>query len=197
MRGTKIVFFLICMITVSTQTFRHIYVKFLEDTSSVLDKYRSGIELEIDQLKNIEELDSLYGRKNEEIKTYENRNPGYKDNEDYKSLEKDRSKIQYEIRETEQLKRSQSKLIFFWIAGFCCVVFGCIAYFFTSKWIGLGSLISGFSEMAVWTSPFWDRSNTLAYIELLNSKLIFSFLTLIVLMCVWLLNEKYVDKAGK
>ena len=197
MRGTKIVFFLIFMIIASTQTFRHIYVKFIEDTASVLDKYKSGIDAEIEQSEDLDELDKLYGVKNEEIKAYENENPEYKDKEEYKTLTSDRSKIQYEIRDTEQLKKSQSKLKYFWIAGFCCVLFGCVSHFFTSKWISLGSLISGFSEMTIWTSPLWDISNTLAYSELLNSKLIFSFLTLIVLMGVWFLNEKYIDKTVK
>ena len=194
MRGTKIVFFLIFMIIASTQTFRHIYVKFIEDTASVLDKYKSGIDAEIEQSEDLDELDKLYGVKNEEIKAYENENPEYKDKEEYKTLTSDRSKIQYEIRDTEQFRKSQSKLKFYWIAGFCCVVFGCASYFFISKWVGLGSLISGFFEMIIWTSPLWDISNTLAYSELLNSKLMFSFLTLIVLMGVWLLNEKYIDK---
>jgi len=78
-----------------------------------------------------------------------------------------------------------------------CVIFGCISHFFTSKWISFASLISGFSEMTVWTSPFFDMINTLYFIELLNMKLILSIITLILLITIWLLNEKYIDKEIK
>ena len=195
MRNAKIVLFLICVITVSTQTFRHFYVKYLADDSSILDKYMTEIELEIKKSRNLKELEVLYiDNKNKMEKIENSGNEKYEETKEYKDLRIEKNKIVAEIRGAESLKESKHKLLVYWIIGFVCVLFGCISYFFTSKWISFASLISGFSEMAVWTSPFFDRINTLNFIELLNMKLILSIITLILVLSVWLLNEKYIDK---
>jgi hypothetical protein len=48
--------------------------------------------------------------------------------------------------------------------------------------------------MMVWTSPFFDRSNTLNFIELLDMKLVLSTITLALIITLWLLNERLIDK---
>ena len=195
MRNAKIVLFLICIITVSTQTFRHFYVKYLADNSSILDKYITKIEIDIKESKSLKELEEIFV--DNKIKMEKIEISGiekYDETKEYKDLKIEKNKIVSEIRRAENLKQSQHKLLVYWIIGFVCVLFGCISYFFTSKWISFASLISGFSEMMVWTSPFFDRINTLNFIELLNMKLLLSIITLILLLSVWLLNEKFIDK---
>jgi hypothetical protein len=194
MRSAKIVLFLICVITVSTQTFRHIYVRFLDKNESILDKYRTEIEIEIVESKNIDRLEGLYIENDEKIKQIENTDEDFKENKIYKELQSEKYKITSAIKRAESLNVSRYKLIIYWSIGLLCIMFGCVSYFFTSKWISFASIISGFSEMMVWTSPFFDRLNTLNFIELLNMKLILSIITLILLITIWLLNEKYIDK---
>ena len=195
MRNAKIVLFLICVITVSTQTFRHFYVRFLDKDESILDKYRTEIEVEIHESTDLNQLEKLYIENKAKIEKIENdNNEDYEESKEYKNLETERRKILYAIDRAESLSESKYKLIIYWTIGFICVIFGCISHFFTSKWISFASLISGFSEMMVWTSPFFDRSNTINFIELLNMKLILSIITLIMIIGIWLLNEKYIDK---
>jgi hypothetical protein len=194
MRNAKIVLFLICTITVSTQTFRHIYVRFLDNNDSVLDKYRTEIEVEIHESKDVNHLEKLYIENNEKIEQIKNENENYEESRIYKELQQERREIRSAIHRAENLNVSRYKLIIYWTIGLICIIFGCVSYFFTSKWVSFASLISGFSEMAVWTSPFFDRMNTLNFIELLNMKLLLSFITLILLITLWLLNEKYIDK---
>ena len=197
MRGAKIVLFLICITIVSTQTFRHIYVRFLDKDESVLDKYRTEIEVEIYKSKDIEHLENLFAENDIKIKQFENSNDDYEENKTYKELKREKDKIRSAIRKAENLDKSRYKLTIYWTMGLICIIFGCVSYFFTSKWISLASLISGFTEMTVWTSPFFDRSNTLNFIELLNLKLILSIITLVLIITIWLLNEKFIDKDVK
>jgi hypothetical protein len=198
MRNAKIVFFLICITAVSTQTFRHFYVRFLDKDESIMDKYRSELEVEIIESTNLDQLENMYIEIDNEIKTYRENNKNdedYADKEEYQNLLEKKSKITGAIRSAESLAESKYQLIIYWTMGFICILFGCLSYFFTSKWISFASLISGFSEMVVWTSPFFDRSNTLNFMELLNMKLFLSIITLVLITSVWLLNEKYIDKA--
>lgn len=197
MRGAKIVLFLICVITVSTQTFRHIYVKFLDKNESILDKYRTDIEVSIYESTDMDQLEQLYIENDSKIKEIENTIEKYEEDRDYKQLQAEKRKITSAINRAERLSESTYKLMIYWTMGFFCVVFGCVSYFFTSKWISLAALISGFSEMMVWTSPLFDRSNTLNFVELLNMKLVLSIITLILIVTLWLLNERFIEKSLK
>ena len=194
MRAAKIVFFLICVVIVSTQTFRHIYVRFLDKNESILDKYRTEIEMEIYESTNIEHLENLFIDNDTKIKQIKNSDGNYTENRIYKELQLEKAKITAAIHKAENLSESRYKLIIYWTIGLICILFGCVSFFFTSKWISFASLISGFSEMTVWTSPFFDRSNTINFIELLNMKLVLSIITLILIITIWLLNEKFIDK---
>ena len=195
MRNAKIVLFLICVVTVSTQTFRHFYVRFLDKDESILDKYRTEVEVKIHESTDLNQLEKLYIENKGNIEKIENdNNENYEDSKEYKDLKIERNKIISAINRAENLSESKYKLIIYWTIGLICVIFGCVSYFFTSKWISFASLISGFSEMTVWTSPFFDRVNTLNFIQLLNMKLILSIITLAMIIGIWLLNEKYIDK---
>jgi hypothetical protein len=185
---------LICAITVSTQTFRHFYVRFLDKDESVLDKYRTELEVKIYESNDMNQLEKLYVENRQKIERIENSNEKIEDNEDYKTLQREKQEITRAIVRAESLNESKYKLMIYWTIGLFCIIFGCVSYFFTSKWISLASLISGFSEMTLWTSPFFDRNNTLNFIELLNMKLLLSIITLVLIITLWLLNEKFIDK---
>ena len=194
MRAAKIVLFLLCVVTGSTQTFRHFYVRFLDKNESVMDKYRTGIEAEIYDSSDINQLEKLYIDNKEKIEKIMETDENYEDDREYKNLTTEKKKITDAIYRAENLDRSRRKLMIYWTLGLISVIFGCVSYFFTSRWISLAALITGFSEMLVWTSPFFDRHNTINFIELLNMKLILSAITVVLIISIWLLNEKFIDR---
>jgi hypothetical protein len=194
MRNTLIVLFLIAMLISSTQTFRHFYVKFIQPTGSVLDQFKTETESEIDKAESLDDLLALYRQTKDEIKKYESdeNNPKI-EHRQRNNVEPYKSEIQVkeEIRSREYDQNQLFKLWFFWIGGLLSTFIGIIAFKKINKWLGLSGIIVGFSEMLCWTSPlFHNRLLSQQYEYLLNYKLLFSIVTLIILAALWLIIEK-------
>lgn len=194
MKNALIVLFLIAMLISSTQTFRHLYVKFLQPTDSVLDQFKSETESDIDSAKSIDDLVALYRKKKDEIGKYESdpSNPKI-EHRRRKNVEPYKSEIQIktEIQSREYDQNQLFKLWFYWICGLLSAVIGIIAFKKVNAWLGLSGIIVGFSEMLCWTSPlFHNHLLSQQYEYLLNYKLLFSLVTLVFLAALWLTIEK-------
>jgi len=194
MKTTLTVLFLIAMLISSTQTFRHVYVKWIEPNNSVLDEFKNEVESDIADAKNLDELVSLYREAQNNVKIYESNssNPEIerrfrKDTEPYEA----EIKIKKEIEAREYDENQLFKLWFYWSCGLISVFIGIFAFRRINKWLGLSGIIVGFSEMLCWTSPlFHNRLLSQQFEYLLNYKLLFSLTTWILLVVLWLLIEK-------
>ena len=202
MRKLQITLFIIGLIFLSTQTFRHIYVKWIEDYTSVLDKYNEKVEKEIKKSQNIEDLIKLYDKAFNKVKKYEQdpKNPKIKerdkrDTEPYKTM----MKIRGSIYDYENHKSQIDKLRFYWFCGFLSVLIGCFVYIKFDQWIGIVGMITGFSEMIFWTCPTFIGifGSKFEFEKLINNKLFFSIVTWILLICLWLVMYKVKGKIRK
>ena len=194
MRPAIIVLFVVAMVISTTQTFRHIYVKFLEPQGSILDQFRSETDIGISDAGDLEELAILYADANNMVKEYEDDSTKpivEHHNRNSVSPYKERGKIEKEIRNREYDQRQLSKLWFFWGGGLIGLVLGIVSFNLVNKWLGFAMIVTGFSEMLVWTSPlFHNRILSYQFEHLLNAKLSLSVITWLVLLGVWLLIEK-------
>lgn len=194
MKTTLTVLFLLAALVSSTQTFRHVYVKWIEPTDSVLDEFRDDTESSIANAGTLADLTILYRNAHAAVKEYESNpsNPkieyrNQRNTEPYKSEQK----IKKEINNREYDEKQLFKLVFYWVCGLVSLFTGIIAFIRVNRWLGVSGIIIGFSEMLCWTSPlFHNRLLSQQFQHLLDYKLIFSTVTLILLITLWLLIEK-------
>ena len=194
MKTTLTVLFLIAMLISSTQTFKHVYVKWIEPTDSVLDEFKNEVESDIAEARSLDELVALYRDSQNAIESYESdsNNPKierryWKDTEPYEA----EIKIKKEIQAREYDENQLFKLWFYWSCGLLSVFIGIFAFQRINNWLGVSGIIVGFSEMLCWTSPlFHNRLLSQQFEYLLNYKLLFSLITWIILISLWLLIEK-------
>jgi hypothetical protein len=202
MRKFQITLFIIAMVFASTQTFRHVYVKWIQPKNSVLDRYDENIEKSIAESKSLNELLILYDQSKEEIKKYEsnNTNPEIKENEKRsKEPYKTEITIKNSIEKWESHENQIRKLRFFWVCGILSVILGFIVYHYFDQWLGMVGIITGFSEMIFWTCPtiigfFGSRFE---FERLLNNKLGFAIVTWFMMILSWFLLYKIEGKTKK
>ena len=194
MKSTLTVLFVLAMLVSSTQTFRHVYVKWIEPQGSVLDEFKDDTESNIAQAKDLAELTELYRVAYQDVKKAESdpSNPkiNYSRNtipEPYRSEQKIKREILAREHDNEQL----FKLVLYWVCGLCSLFAGIVTFTRINRWLGISGIIIGFSEMLCWTSPLFHNSLRSQQFEfLLNYKLAFSTITWILLVALWLLVEK-------
>ena len=191
MRNLQIVLFVIAMVISTTQTYRHVYVKWIEPQASVLAEFKVGAESEIATAETIEELVPLFAETDRAVKAYESdpTNPPInhyerQTTEPYAS----RQKLEGEILAREQRTKQIVELRFYWAGGLLSIIVGAWAYRRINRWVGISGVIVGFSEMLFWTSPLVHRAwHGQEFVALINSKLTFSAITLVLLVGMWLL----------
>ncbi|MBN1498813.1 MAG: hypothetical protein JW982_01540 [Spirochaetes bacterium] len=193
MKALKTVLFVIAAIIITSQTFNHIFVKLIEPRFSFLDNYKDPFEKEIDRAANLKELEKMYKPVFESMNKIRESNPKYEKSAKYKQLETKLNELRNAITSTESILIEKKKLIFYWAFGLFSILAGILTYVKVNPWIGISAVITGFSEMITWTSPLY-HSHIQGYYELITLKLIFSLITLVLLMAAWILNFKYIDK---
>ncbi len=192
METLKKTFLIIFTLIITTQTFRHIYVKFIEPKSSVLTKYYDDTGKDVYASKSIEELEKLFKEANDKVIKYEKTHKPVK-TYNRRSFEPYKSKNQIEraIESAESINKRLFELKFYWLCGLLALIIGLLIYIKVNKWIGVSSLLIGLSEMAFWTSPlFRGYGRRVGFENLLNYKLIFSVLSFLIMAGLWYLNEK-------
>lgn len=194
MKTTLTVLFVIAMLVATTQTFRHVYVKWIEPTGSVLDEFKDEIDSNIEKAKNLNEVTNLYREAHNKVKEYEANpnNPKIK-YEEFNSTEPYKSEIaiKREIQNREYDRKQLFELCFYWSIGLLSVLLGIYVFGKFNQWLGFAGIIVGYSEMLCWTSPlFHTRILSLQFEHLLNFKLAFSLITWLMLIAMWLLIER-------
>jgi len=194
MKSTITVLFVLAMLVSSTQTFRHVYVKWIMPNTSVLDEFKDQVDTDIESAKTIADLVELYRGAHQRVKRYEadKENPDIEDRQRrHKEPYKTEMKIKGEIESREHDKSQIFKLNFFWATGIFSLLLGVFTFRKLNKWLGLSGIIIGFTEMLCWTSPlFHNRISSKSYDSLLSLKLSYSIITCLILISFWLLLEK-------
>jgi len=182
--------FVIAMVICSTQTFRHVYVKFFDSHESVLDEFRSETESNIKDANNLSELVTLYRTAEEEVQAYEadSSNPIIvRHEQSITAPYKNALKIETEIKNREHDQRQMNKLFFYWGFGFISLFLGLFTFKVFNEWLGISVIITGFSEMLAWTSPlFHNRMMSVQFVQLLDYKLLLSLITWVILASAWI-----------
>lgn len=190
MRALQITLFIVGLILLGTQSLRHVYVNWIEPTDSVLDKYREPVEVKIIESKELEELVVLYEDARERVKGYERdgtKEPIPYDERSQRDPYKTEMRIENAIRSWEAQSDEMFQLGFFWTMGLLGILLGLLAYVRINRWLGMVGIITGFWEMALWTSPLWRAWGPQAEFErLLTAKLILSLVSTVMLIALWL-----------
>jgi len=204
MKTAMTVLFVIAMLIASTQTFRHVYVKWIEPDTSVLDEFKGEVETEIDAARTLDELVELYRevrlRADEAgLSELDQRGDFINRRDDPPSdaemeIMAEMRQISQEIQSREHDTRQLFKLKFYWLAGLASLLIGIFVFRNFNAWLGFSGIVIGFSEMLCWTSPlFHTRVMSQQFEVLLNYKLILSLLTWLILVVFWLVTDR---KAG-
>lgn len=194
MKVFQIVIFVIAMVLATTQTMRHVYVKWVISDESVMDQFQTETESDIAAAEDVEDLVPLYAAAKARIEAYEadGNNPAIRayerqTTEPYKS----EHELRREIERRENWRRQVVELWFFWAAGVVSIAVGAVVMRRINGWLGVSGILVGYSEMIFWTSPFLHRRYTGSEFEtLLDIKLLLSAITLASLVVLWLFNVR-------
>lgn len=194
MRGLQITLFVIGLLVLSTQTFRHVYVKWIQPTDSVLDEFRTETEVDVVGSGDLDELVAFYRDAEKKVEDYE-ATASEQQISEYERWQREPYKSEFTIRQAierwEAQNRSIFELRFYWLVGLTSVVLGVLAYRKVDRWLGMAGIIAGFTEMAVWTSPLWRAWGPQgAFDRLLNQKLLLSVLSVVLLITLWLVRAR-------
>ena len=197
MKNLQITLFVIAFAILGTQSFRHVYVKWIEPRSSALDQFRDAVDTAIAAVATLDELVTLYEQAHTAVQQYESKpgNPEIllherRETEPYAS----ELKLEQQIQEWEARTKGIFQLRFFWSIGLFSVVLGIWSHKQWNAWLGMAAIIAGFSEMAYWTSPLARSFGAMPEFErLLTNKLALSFISWALLVTLWVL----VDGWGK
>ena len=194
MRSLQATLFVLLMLVLSTQTFRHVYVKWFEPKGSVLDDFREPVEKDIAASKTLDELKAMYAKARSAKDAYESGKPLREVDLARRTgqvVYTEADELRAAIERVEEQDRARFKLWFYWLCGLLSILLGLGAYVRVDRWVGLVGIITGFVEMAVWTSPLWrSRGPQGAFEHLLTLKLSLSFASMVLLLTLWLSGQR-------
>ena len=182
--------FLIAFVILGTQTVRHIYVKWIEPRSSVLDAYGESVDSAIASAATLEELVALYDSAHRAVEQFKG-DSSYQAMEPMDRHDDERIRTKSELREEilawEARTKNIFELRFFWSLGFMGVVLGVLGRLKANAWMGMAAIIAGFSEMIYWTSPLNRYRAGPEFERLLTEKLVLSLVAWMLLIGLWLM----------
>jgi hypothetical protein len=182
---------MLAVLLVSAQTFRHIFVRWIEPRHSELDRFRESTETSIAKSNSLSELVDLYEISWKQVREEDAKHPDTEDNHDtWERRQKDpyRSEAQLKaaIQQWEQHQRQLYELHFFWWSGCLAVALGLLAYARFSRWLGLSAFVLGYLEMTYATCPALREFGSAAEFDrLLTYKVVYSTITLLLVLGLW------------
>lgn len=205
MRALQITVFMVAVFVLTVQGFRHVYVRFLETRTSVLDRYeQDDAEKAVESVPSLAQLLTHYETaktrvdelekqiKEEEAKQPQDEQLVFEEafREKHKQTYEFESTLKKEIREWEAKSKEIDDLRVFWLLGFALVVIGELFQISGREWIGMSLIIPGIAEMIWWTSPsFGLAGSPHEFDRMLINKLVLTLITLVMVVVGWYLNE--------
>lgn len=188
MRALQITLFVLGLSILTAQSFRDVYMKWLEPRTSVLDQFKEKAESDVARAHNLQELVALYKDAHSKVKQYEQSHPE-DTRPDYERSQTEPYKTEATIRgaieEWESTAKERRSLLFFWSFGVVVVLAGMWLYRGGKAWLGMTYVITGFAEMIWWCSPSFRSFGSDELERLLTAKLILSLISWLLLIVVW------------
>ena len=190
----KAIICMLAVLVVTSQTLRHVYVRWIEPRESVLIQFEQTGQ-EIAEAKSLEELLALYRQALERVREADSKIAQEDDSNKYyrkrkEELYKTEEKLKAAIREWETYRRTLVELHFFWWVGLFSVSIGALLYSRSKQWLGMTLFVLGYLEMIWATCPsFQQFGYPLEFERLLNFKVIYSSISLVLLFVVWRKTE--------
>jgi hypothetical protein len=201
MKALRIVVFVFAMLVLATQAVRHVYVRFIEPRTSVLDKFdQTETQKAIKSARSLDTLVTEYDSARKKTDELDKELKGMEQNKTKDEIEviregfRDKYKKEYEresdlkeaIREWETKSKEILELRVFWACGFALLLMGATLQARGFGWLGVSLVVPGIVEMIWWTSPSLRFGGSpLEFDRLLNNKLAFTLVTIAVLVCWW------------
>jgi hypothetical protein len=190
---------IIALVALATQTVRHAYRLWLEPRGSVLDKYEQPLKSQIENAGSLEELLGRYDKvhkeaeaKRQELAKEDTKDRNYRVESQTEPFKSELA-LHEAITDWERKSGEIRELRVYWFVGLGFFVLGLFTYRKFSRWFGLTLLIVGFSEFIYWTSTTLFGPGTREYDRLLANKLLFSTLSLLLLLAVIWLNRIFAN----
>lgn len=196
MRALLVTLGILALSALSSQLFRHIYVRSVAPTTTVLEKYKDKTEKDIDTSQSLDELVRQYEAAYNKQKEWEKQNKwdqvtdeGPSDlhrakAREWAELNRPVAKLERAIREWEERSQEVLQLHFFWLCGAGCAIVGLLCLL-CSRWFAVALLALGFAEMIYWTSPSFFRSGGVEFERLLFWKVTYTAIALAFLILMW------------
>lgn len=210
MKALKIAVFVLAMLILTTQAVRHIYVRFIEPRTSVFDKYdQTETQKAIKSADSLGDLLTRYDQARKQSEHLDKQLKSMEQNKTRDEIEVIRERFQYEhkqeykresdlkgaIHDWEEKSKEILELRVFWAFGFAMLFVGALMQIRRAGWLGISLIISGLIEMIWWTCPsFRFAGSPMEFDRLLNNKLIFTLITLAILVCWWVLMNRKESK---
>jgi len=191
MRGLKLVVFTLSFLALSSQLMRHIYVQWIVQRQSVLNKYARPVEAAVREATSIEELERRYAdeleRARKEAAEEKVQGPQERGRRPAEG-DPEVMRLAQAIREWESKENQIRALYYFWTCGLLVLLFAAFCHWRRWDWIGLALQILAFSEMIYWTSPSFFQGAEHEFTRLVYYKLAFTTLSLLLLLVSWRLG---------
>lgn len=192
---------IIALIVLAAQTVRHGYRLWLEPRGSVLDRYDQPLKTEISAARSLEDLVALYEpvRKQVDQTKRERKTTGEPDDAPYMLSQYDQEPFRSEaslrqaIQDWEAKAHELHSLRFYWLVGLCLLLAGVAIFRWANQWLGIALEIAAFSEFIYWTSPAFFGGAGREFDKLLVNKLLFSVLSLILLLAIAWIQRVFSD----
>ena len=206
MKPLRIVIMLLAVLVLTTQSARHVYVRFIEPRTSVLDRFDETDAKKVIQnattldeilkeyepaRKRVDELDEslkkeLSSKTRDEYYMHEQ-----KWQEDHKQDYEREAELKNAIQQWEGRSKEILELRVFWFFGLAFFLIGAIMLHNMRQWIGMAFIVPGIVEMIWWTSPsFRFVGSPLEFDRLLNNKLGFTITTLVFVLTTWFFSRR-------
>ena len=192
MRAMKILVLALTLRLGGAQLARHVYVRWVEQRSSVLHRHELPLDTEIREAKSLEALERRYAaeldrarreavaRTEEYRKTDRSYDPQMAAYGDPKVFE-----LRQAIEDWERKSNEIRKLRYYWLVGLLALALGAWLLRRGQDWAGVSLYVLAFSEMIWCTSPYFLGGARRELTRLLDQKLLFTALALGLLAVVW------------
>ncbi len=190
MKTFKAILGLLAVLIVGSQTFRHIYVRWVESRGSVLDQLEET-KKSIAAAKSIDELLELYKASKARVEEADAARAGDEDSErSFRKWENEPYRSEAELRsaisEWESHSRDLVELHYFWWIGLSLALLGAVFYLRSNQWLGIAVILLGYAEMIWATSPSYQTFGyPLEFERLLTFKAVYSTASLVLIFVGW------------
>jgi hypothetical protein len=191
MRPLKILVFLLALVAASAQLARHVYVRWVEDRSSVLQRHERPVKTVIREATSLQALEKRYAAelKRARIEAVANaakrraEDPDY-DPEAAARADSQVSALRDAIQDWERKTNEIRELWYFWSFGLAALLIGAWSHRRGHSWLGMAFYVLAFAEMR-WTSPSFFGGAEQEFTRLLDHKIGFTSLSLLLLFATW------------